>query len=515
MIIEGLLLAGAIGTGYSVLTKEKRTKARFTKTINDKWCVLMDSLGTKVENGIMQEYEILDCIERRYGADILISIPFGKSYKDLRSLLPSIEHVFGCDCMINLAPNKKCGFLRLHFIGAEISVKDKLKFDWFKTFYGIKNTQNEFGESVSIQKMEEIISPYEEVVGFKIISKVPLGVSYKNIIDNYDVIVRTLGKCYFNFDSGKMLMETSIIKVPFDNGVRFKPIKTKPWELYVGMGYDWKPIILDYSQVSNLLDGGMINTGKTMAIIGAFINMCYWNKNVKLFVSNFGEKNDLAVFKDFSQTIGFANSYAQLRCMLEYLIKEMKRRNKVFADQKEPCFNVYQYNKRVKKEENKMEIWHFIADEVADLMEDNDIQSMVNSLARKSRNCGIYVTVGTQRGSLANLSSETKGQLANKMCFSQPNTASALTIMGGSDKTTDMVMALEKKREFVVDYIGGIKTAKTLYLDEDMVAQYVKELSEKGHKTIDFSGKTDQKTSKSFKNVGKNTKNKAKGAQNE
>lgn len=486
MILEALAIGGLFTYSYKKATKEIREVKTFETDVKNRWSKLMDSLGVKAENKIKQEYEILDIIPKHYGFDAKVSIPHGKSYLELKSLIPSIEIAYGSNAMINLAPNKTSAYLRVHFIDNEISIKDDLKFKWFKTFYGIKNVNNSFGEMPTINGIDEIKSPYGQLVGYKIKSKIPLGISYKNIIDSYDVIARTLGKCYFSFNSEKLELECSIIHVPFDNMVKFAPIEVQPWELFVGMGYDWQPIILNYSYSPNLLDGGNTRTGKTVAIITAFLNLCLNCDNFKMFVGSYGEKQDLGIFKYMKQCSGFATSKADVLGMLRYLSKEMKRRYKVFSSQKDPCMNIFQYNKKMKKEEYKMEVWHFLTDEVADLVEDKDIQELIWSLARKGAGAGIFVTLATQRGTLANLSAEIKGMLTNKMSFSQANSSSAQTIMGGVEKTTDMVMSLEKKREFVIDYHDGIKIAKTLYLDEDMMTDYLKKIKDSKHRPLKF-----------------------------
>lgn len=486
MILEALAIGGLFSYSYKKATKEIREKKNFEADIKHRWSVLMDSLGVKAENKIKQEYDILEIIPKHYGFDAKVSIPHGKSYLELKSLIPSIEIAYGSNAMINLSPNKTSAYLRVHFTDKEISIKDELKFKWFKTFYGIKNVNNSFGEMPTINGIDEIKSPFNELVGYKIKSKIPLGVSYKNIVESYDIIARTLGKCYFSFNSEKLELECSIIHVPFDNMVKFAPVEVKPWELFVGMAYDWQSVILDYSQSANLLDGGNQGTGKTMALITAFLNLCINCDNFKMFVGSYGEKQDLGIFKNMKQCSGFATSKADIVGMLRYLIKEMKRRYKVFSSQKYPCMNIFEYNKKMKKEEYKMEVWHFLTDEVADLVEDNEIQELIWSLARKGRGAGIYVSLATQRGTLENLSGEIKAMLKNKMSFSQANSSSAGTIMGHVEKTTDMVMSLEKNREFVIDYLEGIKIAKTLYLDMDMMAEYLKKLKDNNHKPLKF-----------------------------
>lgn len=486
MFLESLLGLGGCYALYRINNPDATSKRKQVKTVKDKWSKLMDSMGTKAENKIKQEYEIIDVIPKHYGFDAKISIPHGKSYLELRSLIPSIEIAYGADAMIHLAPNKTSAYLRVHLMGNEISIKDDLKFKWFKTFYGIQNVNNSFGEMPTINGIEEIKSPYGQLVGYKITSKIPLGINYNNITNSYDIIARTLGKCYFSFNNEKLELVCSIIHVPFDNMVKFAPIKVQPWELFVGMAYDWKPVILDYSQSANLLDGGNQGTGKTMALITAFLNLCLNCDNFKMYIGSYGEKQDLSIFKYMKQCNGFATSKADIIGMLKYLTKEMQRRYKVFASQKDVCMNIFQYNKRMKKEEYKMEVWHFLTDEVADLSEDKEIQDLMWSLARKGRAAGIYVSLATQRGTLENLSSEIKAMLKNKMSFSQSNSSSAGTIMGHSEKTTDMVMSLEKNREFVIDYLEGIKIAKTLYLDEDMMGEYLKKLKDDNHKPLKF-----------------------------
>ena len=154
---------------------------------------------------------------------------------------------------------------------------------------------------------------------------------------------------------------------------------------------------------------------------------------------------------------------------------------------------------------------HLIGDEIADFMASDAIQDLLWDIIRKSRSSGIYVTVATQRGSLANMSSEIKGQLVNKICFSQPNTASALTIMSGED-VAKRVMSLEKKRECLVDYGEGIKVAKTLYLDERMMEKLLKDSITKENNKLNLNLDGDivvpelPKTIENSENNDKNTK---------
>lgn len=433
----------------------------------------MDSIGNNAENKIEQAFEILDIFPKHYGFDMILSIPYGKKFNDILSLIPTIEGTYKANVMANFTPDKTSAYVRVHLLDKDISEKDKLRFNWFKTFYNIEGCVTKLGETLNIDSINEIHSPNKKVVGFRINAKIPVGLSYDKIKSAYETITRTLGKCYLDFNFKNMQLEASIIHSPLDDNEKFTPIEVKPWEIYVAMGHDWNPIILDYSLSANVLIGGMQGTGKTVSLIMGFINLCSQCDDFDLMVCNTGEKQDMRVFKDVKQCRYYANSENEVLSLLRYLVNEMDRRNKLFTKQEHFCFNIYEYNKQVKNEEDKLKVIHLIADEITDLMENDEIQKLLWSLVRKGRSSGIYVSVATQRGSKENLNSEFKGQLGNKICFSQPNTASALTIMSGED-VAKKVMLLEKRRECLVDYTEGIKVAKTLYLDIPMMEELLK-----------------------------------------
>ena len=531
MILEGLLVSGLAYTSYRYVYYDKCNDKKIKKNVKNKWETLMDSMGNKAGNDVCQRYELLEIFPKHYGFDAIVSIPFGKKFMDIIGLIPVIESCFKANVMVNTTDDKNTAYIRVHFIEKDISIKDKLRFNWFKTFYNAEGCMTKSGETINIDSTDEIKSPTGEIVGYKVESQIPVGLSYDKIKNSYDTITKTLGKCFLNFNYKTMKLETSIIHIPISDDYEFYPIKIKPWELYIAMGHDWKPIILDYSQNANSLIGGMQGSGKTNALFSAFINLCnqcngdFYEDGFELMVSNMGEKNDLRIFKDVKQCKYYANNEAEVLSMLRYLKKEMDNRNKLFAEQKNYCFNIHQYNNLIKDKSKQLKVIHLIADEIADLMCSEDIQELLWDLIRKSRSSGIYITMATQRGSLKNLDSEIKGQFGNQICFSQPNTASALTIMSGED-VAKRVLSLEKKRECLVDYMEGIKVAKTLYLDERMMEKLLKDVTVKNSKklVLDNNGnivttpketenikKTQKDSEEQDKNIKNDIKNNKKG----
>lgn len=482
MIVEsGLLLGGAYYL-YRKSNRESIAKKKRIANIKNKWSILMDGIGNKAENKIEQKYEMLDIIEKHYGFDSIISIPIGKSFKDVVDMIPKIEVCYSADVMATKSRNT--AYIKVHKLDNSISEKESLKFKIYKTFSGLEGCISKSGETLKAENLEEIYSPNKELVGYTISTKLPLGIKYESISNAYSTIVRTLGKCFMDFNHETMQLKITIIHKPLTNDIKFYPIKLKPWELYIGMGHDWKPIILDYSLVGNMLIGGMQGTGKTQAILASTINMCIGaTEDFDLFIAMMGEKQDLRLFKDVKQCKYYAKNSAETIKLLKYLTKEMERRNKLFETQNF-CLNIYQYNEKVSKED-RLKIIHFISDEIADFMDEDNINALLKPLIRKSRNVGIYISVATQRGSRENMSSEVKGQLGNSVCFYQPNTASALTVSSGED-IAKKIIALEKKREFLCNCQEGERVGKTLYLDLPMMEKLLTPIIEKKHKHINL-----------------------------
>lgn len=524
-----MLVESAIGlTGcyfaYRKVNSEYIETKKIKRNAKKKWNLLMDGLGTEAENKIKQEYNVLDVIVKHYGVDLIVSIPSGRSYEDILKLVPRITITYKANVMCNLSPDKSSAYIRLHFIGKDISAKDKLKFNFFKTFINLDGCKNKEGETLYIKDMTDITSPEGKLVGYKINTKIPYGVKFDKIKDSYDTIVRTMGKCFMDFNFKKMELEMAVIHDSLDNKTKFYPIKVRPWELYIGMGHDWESLILDYSISANALVGGTQGTGKTNAIISAFINLCtQCDEDFKLIIGTMGEKQDFRVFKNVKQCAYYADGGDNVLKALRYLKKEMDRRNKLFASLDGFVFNIFEYNEMV-EEKDRLPIIHFLADEIADFMDNDLLNPLLWDIIRKSRSAGIYFTVATQRASVKNLSPEFKAQLKNSISFYQPNVASALTVANGEDMAKKVV-SLEKSREFVCSYQDGVKTGKTLFLDRHMMEKLLKPVlvKDKEYLNLDKMGnivevnnnkeeqtKSESRFEKKYKNKNSNNNNKKK-----
>ena len=147
-------------------------------------------------------------------------------------------------------------------------------------------------------------------------------------------------------------------------------------------------------------------------------------------------------------------------------------------------------------------------------MDCNETQELLWNLIRKSRSAGIYITLATQRASIANISPEIKAQLSNKICFSMTNSASALTVLSGEGLAARAI-ALEKTREFIADYNAGVSIGKTLYLTEEMMVELLKDKFFKDNENKDDVAKNSTNAIETINKPPKSTKNNAKVSKNE
>ena len=502
MILETLAMVGCLAGAYTLNNQEDIKNRKIENNIKNKWNKLMDSIGNKSENKIEQKYEILKIIRKNYGFDVIIGLPIGLDCNEFRKLIPSIQQLYMGDVIAEPSKDKKNTiYMRVHESDKNISDKDKIRFEWYRYFHTGNKFRNAFGETYIIDSISPIKDLNKDEIGYKLSISIPSQLNYSDLDNAVDDLSKVLNKCFITYNNESKKAECDVITKAIDNNYKFTPIKKlKAWQLYVGMGYDYKPIILDYKVVPNCLIGGVVGSGKTVSLIMAFVNLCVTRNDFDLYIGMMSEKEDLRILQNVKQCKRYCNSPAETIKLLEDLNKEMDRRNKLFAKCKEYCSNIYKYNSLVSNDK-KLKIIHFISDEVADLMEYSESQDLLWNLIRKSRSAGIYITLASQRATINNMSPEIKAQLGNKICFNQSNSASALSILSG-EGLAKRAVSLEKSREFIADYTGGISIGKTLYLSEDMMVDLLKDVQ----KPVEIEEKQPKSSKKSNKPVKKEEK---------
>lgn len=549
MIAESVLALGIVGgTAFKILDTNK-VQRKLKKNIKKLWQEVMDGIGTKAENKIEVEYTLLDIFPKHYGFDAIVELPYGKSLSDFIKIVPTLESAFNSDVVAEYSTNKNSLYIRCKLISIkQINPKDDIRIKFAKVF----TDRNVAGETYTIKKMTDILNPNladkeysEQIIGYKLIINIPHGLNYDTLVKYEPNLNNTFSKVFVNWNTTTDRAEIDIIVKPLDNKEKWTTIPCKPYELYTAMTYSYKPVIMDFKVSQGLIDGGQNGTGKTVAIISSFINLItqHTRDDFRMCIASIADKQDLRILAKANQCDYYARNIGDSLKLMRYLNKENARRSLEFERCKKYTANIFEYNANNKKD--KLPFIYFITDEIADFMEEphdsdkvktqkKEFQSLFWKLTRQGRSQGIWCVAGTQRGDVENMKANTKSNLSNKMCFYQANISSAQTIFGNGDSLCTRVTKLVKaNRECLIEYSEGITIAKTLFITNDMMANFVKPYSvankeylnlnskgeieeiteQEGENNYEKQDKNVQKGSKNIENNTKGDKNNSKNAE--
>ena len=512
MLCELALVAGIITVSYHRYNIDKINARNEKKDIVRKWWKLLDAKGTNIRNDIDDEFQILNIFPKHYGWDMIISIPYAKEYNDILKLINELEHIYKAEIRSQLSADRNTAYVSVHQLDKEIDVIEDVKFKWFRHFYNLKDGTNKMGESYKLLKAKDIVNPLnkDDILGTQFEVDIPSGLTYDTLKRQDIELSKIFGIVQISYDHKTKVTNCEIINKRVADDVPYTPISVEPYELFVGLQHNYKPIILSMKECPNVLCSGRVGSGKTVSVITSLLNLVLTNKdNIELFFCAMSEKQDLAMFRDVPCTQYYSTDKFTTISLLEYIKGEMKRRNKLFQEQ-EMCFNIYTYNKIVSEEE-RLKFIYVVADECADLMEVDGVQELLFDLLRKARSSGIYFIFASQRFSLANINPESKSNLCSKVLFKMSNTASANTV---ADNLTQQIVNLPPAREFVADYQEGVYQGKTLQLTEEQMIEYIKPHIDKEHKLLDFNKKTSKNEQKIVKNDEFLVENDQKNAKN-
>lgn len=474
---------------------------KIKKIINKKWNTFIESLGVGAENKIKQSFDILEIFPKKYGFDAIVSVPFGKSLVDFRKLLHNIEAIYNAVAICSYSKCKNSIYMRVRLIDikdSEFSVKDLIRFKFYKSI----NAYNSSGETYRIETITDIKKPSsEDIVGYKLKITIPNEFEFSSFDKLEGVFNTTLGKCFIEKDNNNNIY-LNVITKPLDNNEKYTVMKCKPYELFTAMGYDYKPVFLNFKESQGAIIGGQNGSGKTVSEIMGLLNVAlqYGREDIRFIVASISDKQDLRILANLPQCDYYARNLNDSIKALMFLKNESARRSNLFADCSKYTVNGFEYNK-THRVEQKLPIYYFVTDEIADYMEEphdtDDIKqkkaifsSLFWDLARKGRSSLCWIVCATQRGDTKNLGANVKAQFGNKVCFYQPNISSAMTIFSDADNTAAKVTKLAKiNRECLIENSSGMHLAKSLFLSNKMLEELTKDIYIKNKKYMNLNCK--------------------------
>jgi S-DNA-T family DNA segregation ATPase FtsK/SpoIIIE len=337
---------------------------------------------------------------------------------------------------------------------------------------------------------------------------IPYGMTYegleksKSLIEDGLPCILVLSKI-----KNKNYANAKIIITPAEPGI-FTPPKVKPWEVYIGKGFDGQSVILDMNALPHIFIAGSTGTGKSKLVdhvLTSLICSCSI-KELELYLIQVA-KEDLYIYEDAEQMRCFCTDVKKTEKMLRHLHEKMHERSKRIIPLKKRGLagNIVEYNKR--NIIDAMSTVYVVIDEFSSLMkannDSNEIKALKDSImffleeiAQIGRSVGVFLILSLQRPTADKLPPFVKAMCNVKVSFRQTNKRSSEVAMDD-----DSAVGLEM-REAIYD-IGERDYLKTSTITDKQILELIKPKLKPGHRTLLFDEPEElQLKAKQHKNNG-------------
>ncbi|MDU3410069.1 FtsK/SpoIIIE domain-containing protein [Clostridium sp.] len=279
--------------------------------------------------------------------------------------------------------------------------------------------------------------------------------------------------------------------------VDFKPIKLKPWELYMSTGLDGEPMIANMLKYPHVLVQGATNMGKSKFLDLMLVNLLTTSSenDVQIFIAQ-ADKTDQTIYKRCKHCGYYAKTLREIYALTRYLTEIVDKRLEILEPIQERGNgeNIYDYNLALEKKQikgNKWRYMYFVIDEYASLMPEGEtnnenkiikqaIQAHMERLIAIGRACGLYILMGTQRATVDKLPSFLKA-MSNVMVTFKVNNKKSSEIAIDSDEAVSL-----RQRDFITKtdekYYG-----RTVNLYPKMIDSYLEPLRWSRYNPMDLS----------------------------
>lgn len=279
-----------------------------------------------------------------------------------------------------------------------------------------------------------------------------------------------------------------VFKTPLD--LKYKPIKVKAWELYLGNGYNKEPIVVDLIKYPHALITGGTRSGKSKmddCILTTLIYSCN-EFELELYLCQVA-KSDLVMYEDAIQCRAFADTLDKVVVVLEHLQTKMSGRDKLIKPiRKQAKGDNYQdYNKLYPN--NPFSTVHVVFDEMASLFDtkgdDTDtkkkkerIVKLTDNIAQYGASLGIFLNCSLQRPTADKLSPFIKSQSTCIVSFRQNNSKSSEVALDDSK----LALGLEQ-REFIY-FTGSYSYGLVPYVYSNEIIEFIRPKLKPNHRTL-------------------------------
>lgn len=270
--------------------------------------------------------------------------------------------------------------------------------------------------------------------------------------------------------------QVQIVINPMDEEMPYENPEIKPWQIYLGLSFSMKPIIIDVNDFCMFLMAGATGSGKTVfvyQILLSWILGCSC-KEVEIWIADIA-KNEYINFEHVKHVKFYAYELEQLDRMMIKLEKEFERRKKLISITREKgiATNIREYNKISK---DKLSYIYIFTDEFSVLLPDKTdskdeketkqrILDSIKRLSKTARGMGMFTFEALQKTVKEEIPSIIKSQSAVRISFRANDSISSEVIMGNN-------AAVGLSKRYAVYSLNGGEEQDYLfspYLDTNML----------------------------------------------
>lgn len=242
-------------------------------------------------------------------------------------------------------------------------------------------------------EIPKLIKKKQTQYGYNLIFTLPAGLSSKQFEQRRTEIEEYLnGRIEINVKNRKIILQ--VYKKELKNFYEYKYIKTKGiCEFAIGYTHGEKLITINLEKVVHLLIAGETGSGKSTLIRSIITSLILSNKRISLYLVDLKNGAEFNVFHKSNKVKAFCRDIDETEKLLLKLSDEVDKRYNLFFENNVVDIKEYNKLKGVKKLDYKI----LIIDEFADLQNEKNSISILETLAAKARACGIHLIISTQR----------------------------------------------------------------------------------------------------------------------
>lgn len=403
--------------------------------------------------------------------DFLISLPFGKTYKDLEKTIPLFETHFGKEC--NMVRSGKYLAIR---------IKENNNFD--RTYEFVINEALELAKvKNSKDEVAKVRNILEANTFFIALLDMPLGTSSTDL----EKAAESLGT-YFKND-----VETYI---DYDGNVGFK-IYTKKLNTF----YQWEPVnystddglkicvgvgregVLMYNLTTGIPHVSIIGdtgSGKSTVLHSLMLNCMVNNAegHYEFDLMDLKEGSELYCYRHAKDVCYYTDSVEDTLVRLEQLVEEMGERYKRIK--KRECRNIVQYNKKTGESIKHRLI---VIDEMFSFLNlENDEKKraydLLSQLGSKGRAAGFHLLITTQRPAADVIPKIVMDHIGLRIGLACSNTQKSMNAIDATG-----LEKIKVKGQGLINVATELTRFQGFYLSENEIEQKAKQFW-KSEKTI-------------------------------